>query len=115
MFIFFAVNDCDVKHDAPLPSIRVVDAVTDKPATSVVFSDWRWHVSGYSLKATMTWNGFQRVDSLTYTLRRDGVVVGRGYVNVHGGGMRRGEPVEVWMSFRSDARQNADLIIEVMH
>ena len=72
----------------PLPAIHVVDL-----EGALTFSNWQ--TKGFNLSATMVWNGARKIESITYTTRRNGTVKHRGNIIVPGDAFEKGEPTEV--------------------
>ena len=75
-----------------LPKIEVIDAQNRGTAQSVQFSDWR--VNGVGIKGTLVWTSGS-VDTISYTVRNNGLVKDHSTLTIPGGTLQRGEPVEV--------------------
>jgi len=61
----------------------------------------------------MVWTGERRIDSLTFTLRRAGVVLRRGDVIVPGDRMVKNEPTVVALCLWEEPTVDKDITIEV--
>jgi hypothetical protein len=88
-----------------LPSIHILD-----DSSTLAFTNW--HVEGFDLMGTMVWHGPNKIDSITFTTRRNGVVQQRGDVVVPGGEFIKDEPTEVGINCWEDPA-GLDLTIEV--
>jgi hypothetical protein len=91
--------------DSELPAIHINDRHGE-----VKFSDWE--VKGYDLVGTLVANGPWKIDTITYTTRRNGVVKQRGDVSVPGDYFSKAEKVEATISCWEETK-GLDVTIEV--
>jgi len=106
-------TDSSANSAPALPTIKVLDLISDQPDTSVRFFGWK--IEGFTLAATMIWNGSEKIGELTYTAKRGGVVVNRGNVYVPGDGMRAHEPTEVHIAVNKEITADMEITVEVAH
>lgn len=82
-------SDSPAPSHPPPPQITV----TGVCASSVHFGSWR--PEGYTIVATMTWDGSEKFDAITWTAKRNGVVVQSSNLMVPGNHLVKGQPMDV--------------------
>lgn len=89
-----------------LPTITVAGI----SASTMRFTNW--HMEGFNLVGTMTWDGAQKVEGISYTVKRNGTVVHNSHLMVPGDKFIKGQPVEV-TALLWEAPTGLDVTIEV--
>lgn len=87
-----------------LPSITIVG----DPEHCLIFSNWTPHFA--SLSGTLVWGG-GAVDTIEYTVKRNGVVKDRGTLSIPGGIMKKNEPMEVSIPTAADLDPATEITI----